>query len=368
MTARAEMSSAESVLVVVPAETSATIVAGLPQVTRIARAARAAGYDRVLVGDGAPQAGASRVVVVPATVVPQAAWLRALRETPMEPETMYVDPAPVIVVQTERVSDVVAVATRSRDAARLLSELSARFDRTKEMPAAEGRFVLGSTDDVAAAERWLLRSLVKHNEGFMSRHFERRVSLAITRRLARTAITPNMITLASLAVGLLGAPFFLSSAPAYQLTGALIFLAHSILDGCDGELARLKFLHSRSGAMLDYWSDNAVHVAVFLCIGAGWAMTAMAAWPLLLGAVASAGALGSAAVMFEHTATDRQLGAESAPVTRLAAMLASRDFIYAIILLSLFGKAAWFLGVAAVGTPGFFAMVLWNQRRHGRVR
>src|SRR2546426_3192414 len=38
-------------------------------------------------------------------------------------------------------------------------------------------------------------------------------------------------------------------------------LAHSILDGCDGELARLKFQHSRWGAVLDFWCDNVVHVA-----------------------------------------------------------------------------------------------------------
>jgi phosphatidylglycerophosphate synthase len=61
------------------------------------------------------------------------------------------------------------------------------------------------------------------------------------------------MTLVSLAVGLVGAPFFLSETWGYQLTGALLFLAHSILDGCDGELARLKFLESRTGALLDFW-------------------------------------------------------------------------------------------------------------------
>ena len=34
--------------------------------------------------------------------------------------------------------------------------------------------------DVPRAERWLLATLVKEDEGFMSRHVERRVSLAIS--------------------------------------------------------------------------------------------------------------------------------------------------------------------------------------------
>src|SRR5207247_7599786 len=126
---------------------------------------------------------------------------------------------------------------------------------------------------------------IKQREGFMSRHFERKISLAITRRLAVTRITPDVMTLVSLAIGLAGAPFFLSSSPAYQLTGALLFLLHSILDGCDGELARLKFMESRSGAILDYWGDNLVHVAVFASIAIGWGLAIHALWPLFLGAL-----------------------------------------------------------------------------------
>jgi 1L-myo-inositol 1-phosphate cytidylyltransferase / CDP-L-myo-inositol myo-inositolphosphotransferase len=202
----------------------------------------------------------------------------------------------------------------------------------------------------------------------MSRHFERLISLAITRRLVRTGVTPDMMTLTSLAVGLSGAPFFLSSSPALQLAGSLLFLVHSILDGCDGELARLKFLQSRRGAILDYWGDNVVHVAVFLCIAIGWALSAGTPWPLALGAVAAVGTLGSAAMMFERTAADRPESADSPLMARLTAALASRDFIYGLILCSAFGKAFWFLIAAAAGTPAFFLVVLWIEHRRGRVR
>ena len=366
-----------------------TVVAGLPLITRIVRAAKASGYSDVLVVDmeagigrlvegagavvltasrGVAQPGRRRIVLMPANVVPQPRWLRALRDEPIESERLYVDGAAVVLVETARPDAVIAAAVGSESVPALIGALSRVFDKGPVPLTWDGRFPVASAEDVATAETWLLRSLIKENEGFMSRHFERRISLEITRRLVSTSITPDVMTLASLAVGLAGAPFFLSSSPALQLTGGLIFLAHSILDGCDGELARVKFLQSRRGAILDFWGDNVVHVAVFVCIAIGWALHAGTAWPLALGAVAAAATLGSATLMFERTAQDRPESVDSPATARLTAALASRDFIYLLILCSAFGKANWFLVATAIGAPTFFLLALWNERRRGRVR
>ena len=132
----------------------------------------------------------------------------------------------------------------------------------------------------------------------MARHVERPISLQISRRLAGTAITPNQMSLISIAVGICGGPFFLSSRPLMQTIGALLFLAHSILDGCDGELARLKFQQSRWGGVLDFWGDNVVHTVIFGCMGIGWSLAAGAIWPLWLGAGAVLGTLGSAGFVY----------------------------------------------------------------------
>ena len=69
----------------------------------------------------------------------------------------------------------------------------------------------------------------------------------MTRRLATTGITPNAMTLVTAALGLTAAWLFASPALARQIAGGVLFLLHSILDGCDGELARLKFQESRLG-------------------------------------------------------------------------------------------------------------------------
>jgi phosphatidylglycerophosphate synthase len=356
----------EALLVVVDAGTAPeitpeTMVAGLSLGKRIALAAVRAG----LAPADETTPGRRRLILVPANVIPQVQWFRALKEMPLESETLWVDPALVAVVETDDPEPVLAAASRAASPAELISALSGRF-KTVEAPAnAKGRFAVHKATDLRAAETWLLRGLIKDSEGFMSRHVERRISLAVTRRLVWTALTPNGMTGVSLTVGLAGAPFFLSGVPEWQVAGALLFLLHSILDGCDGEIARLKFLESSGGAALDFWGDNAVHVAVFGCMALGWSIASGSPWPLFLGVVAVASTLVAAFAVAPHKVTGPTQPAARSAGARMADALANRDFIYLIIALAAFGKSAWFLVLVALGTPAFVLLRLWADRRQG---
>jgi phosphatidylglycerophosphate synthase len=304
--------------------------------------------------------GFRRIIVCPANVIVQARWLRALAEAPLNPETLYVDPSMVAVLDTEDPGKFLAESAGTTGAEDLITAVGERMRRVPAAFDTRGRFALAQAGDMARAETWLLESLVKDSEGFMSRHFERRVSLAVTRRLVWTGITPNVMTLVSLAVGLSSAPFFLSALPAWQFAGALIFLTHSILDGCDGELARLKFLESPRGAMLDFWGDNVVHVAVFGCMAMGWSFATQSALPLLLG-LAAIGAVAVATAVLAGTGMQpRPPGSETTALVVDA--LANRDFIYLVLVLSTVGQAWWFIAVVAVGTPIFVLAALWANR------
>ncbi|HEU5196055.1 MAG TPA: CDP-alcohol phosphatidyltransferase family protein [Methylomirabilota bacterium] len=360
-------------------------VAGLTLLRRLVLAAFSAGYARVLVADdagppaslqGTEAAGLAaapvsstawrRAVVLPANVVPQKRWLKALQELPLERDTLYADAElGVGVVETQRLEAVTAAA-HGNGAPGALERLGKVFEARALASDPGGAMAVHTPADARPAERWLYRALIKQNEGFMSRHFERRLSMAVTRLLVDTPATPNMLTLVSVAIGLAGAVCFLSTHPAWQLTGALLFLAHSILDGCDGELARLKFMESRHGAVLDFWGDNIVHFAVFSCIAIGWALAAQSPWPLLVGGVAVAAAAGTAAFMFKRFAEDRTTtGTWGA---RLIGAMSHRDFIYIVVALSAFGRAHWFLIATAIGTPLFLLLALLFLRNHdGRV-
>jgi phosphatidylglycerophosphate synthase len=344
-----------------PAITPETMVAGLALGRRIALAGARAGL--VTVDEAEP--GRRRLVLVPANVIPQTPWLRSLREMPLEAETLWVDAAMVAVVETDDPEPVLAAAACATNPGELIAALSGRFKMVEAQGNAKGRFAVRTAADLSAAERWLLRGLVKDSEGFMSRHVERRISLAVTRRLVWTAMTPNGMTAVSLTVGFAGAPFFLSGVPEWQVAGALLFLLHSILDGCDGEIARLKFLESSGGAALDFWGDNAVHVAVFACMALGWSIASGSPWPLFLGVVAVAGTLVAAFAVEPHMVTGPAQSAARSAGGRMADALANRDFIYLIIGLAAFGKAGWFLVLVAVGTPVFVLLRLWADRPKG---
>lgn len=245
--------------------------------------------------------------------------------------------------------------------------------------------LLHRVTDVAGldtARSRLLGALVKTTDGFMSRHFARPISIFVSRRIVNWGVTPNQMTIVSMLIGLAGAPFFLSDTAALQTIGALLFVTHSVLDGCDGELARLTYRESRLGGILDFIGDNLVHIAVFGCMGWGWYMASDSPWPLYLGISAVVGAAGSALAVYGLTLRAKEVkdrsdtgpvytsvagaGQQSARLTKLLDDLSRRDFIYLVFALSLFGKAAWFLALAGIGAPIFLLLVLfvaWRERR-----
>jgi CDP-L-myo-inositol myo-inositolphosphotransferase len=115
-------------------------------------------------------------------------------------------------------------------------------------------------DDPAAlrrAEQALLAQLrSKPNDGPVSRYLNRPLSVRISRQLVNYPLTPNQISLFSFLTSILAAALFiLGGYPALLLGGFLAQLA-SIIDGCDGEVARLKFQGSPYGGWLDAVLDR----------------------------------------------------------------------------------------------------------------
>jgi phosphatidylglycerophosphate synthase len=255
---------------------------------------------------------------------------------------------------------------------RLEDRLRGRFGLPAVISLRVDPLLVTTSKDIRLAERRLLRSVVKATDGFMARHVERPISLQISRCLAPTAIRPTQVTMISMIIGLCGAPLFSSPHWYWQTAGALLFLLHSIVDGCDGELARLKFQESRYGGVLDFWADNIVHVAVFGSMAAGWASSAGAAWPLLLGAAAMLGTLGSAGFVYWRQMRGRDgsgplftsvSGIADDPLARLLDAASRRDFIYLVVALALIGKSSWFLLLAAVGAPTYCLLLIYLAAR-----
>ena len=103
-------------------------------------------------------------------------------------------------------------------------------------------------------------------DGFISHYINRPLSSRFSVVLSKTPLTPNHITLQSFVMGLLGAVGLATTNPWFWVAGGIIIQIASIVDGCDGEIARIKLLQSPQGAwidtVLDRYSDLAIGFAV----------------------------------------------------------------------------------------------------------
>ena len=96
-------------------------------------------------------------------------------------------------------------------------------------------------------------------DGLVSRHLNRRISRPIARALARTPITPNQVTVVSLTITVAALASF---ALGYPIAGGILAQTGSIVDGVDGDLARIAGRSSPFGsffdAVVDRYSDALV--------------------------------------------------------------------------------------------------------------
>lgn len=120
------------------------------------------------------------------------------------------------------------------------------------------------------AEKVLLKKLrtEKHNDGPVARYLNRPLSIAMSRFLVRTRITPNQISIFSFFVSLVGAGLFFIGGRNQLILGGFLAQFASVVDGCDGEVARLKFQSSQYGAWLDAVLDR--YADAFLLFGLTW--------------------------------------------------------------------------------------------------
>ena len=146
-----------------------------------------------------------------------------------------------------------------------------------------GRFWIDVDDPTAfsRAEKVLLDRLRgKSNDGPVSRYLNRPLSVRISRRLVKYPVTPNQISLFSFLCSLLGAGLFAFGGYPSLLLGGLLAQFASVIDGCDGEVARLKFQGSDYGGWFDAVLDR--YADAFLLFGLAWHAYTTNTDPLIL--------------------------------------------------------------------------------------
>lgn len=165
--------------------------------------------------------------------------------------------------ERRELEDGISVATAIADlgAADVIPADSVRPARSPRMAVTDER-TRRRAEDVIFAE------LLRGDLGFVARHLNKPISFRLTRHLfCHLPITPNQVTLLAGVIGLCGA--FLIATGSYAAVVAGFALAHlqSVLDGCDGELARVRFQQSAVGEWLDTIVDDVLNFALMIALG-----------------------------------------------------------------------------------------------------
>ncbi len=129
---------------------------------------------------------------------------------------------------------------------------------------------IDTEEDYREAERILCRGLIKPTDGPVSKFLNRPISIRISKLLIKTRINPNSISFFCFILCILSSFFFSMGTYLYLVVGGLLAQISSIIDGCDGEIARLKFQESSYGAWFDSSLDRYADALIILGMVFGW--------------------------------------------------------------------------------------------------
>jgi phosphatidylglycerophosphate synthase len=264
--------------------------------------------------------------------------------------------------------------------------LHARFTARAPLPSGDdvsnehARLVLRVFDepDLRAAEQTIRRASYKNTDNAVAR-FNRRMSLPISIALIPTPLTANQVSVALVAVGFYSAWLFSLGHYAASVLAALLSLAASVLDGCDGEIARLKYQESALGCWIETFGDYSYYLAIFIGMTIG--AVRFTGLPIFywFGAAAVAGTLVTFALLIFlrtritagqpqklHAIGRERFMAEPSLWSRLiwrVSFCATRSAMpYGIMVLTLLGLVPLLVVLAAIGSNIYWISVLLKLR------
>lgn len=150
------------------------------------------------------------------------------------------------------------------------NELASRFQRTIESGTPpETWWPVKNDDDVSRCEKRLLGNMGKSQDGLVSRFLNRPFSRRLSRFLLQYDVAPTAWTMYAFILPFLA--FICLARGDYSgiLAGAILFQIYSIVDGCDGEIARATYRESERGGRIDDFLDMLGSIMFVVGLGLG---------------------------------------------------------------------------------------------------
>jgi phosphatidylglycerophosphate synthase len=267
--------------------------------------------------------------------------------------------------------------TAARSAEDILCGLSMAYYMDSEEVAEEKWQRVGNEQQRQLAERKLDSWLAKPTDGIFARA-NRTISIPISRRIIPFPITPNMVSLFTLAVSFVAGVFLALGGYWNMSIGAILSWFSSVLDGCDGEVARLKLQESAFGCWLETVCDNLYYLFIFGGMTIGLVRSSgnrsYLVWGglLLFGAIMSFLMTGLQRYRMTNKQPERYLQewhkkADSRSSNPLLYLGRHTEFIirrcflpYVIVIFAFCGDMDWFLVGATVGANIVWIVALYS--------
>jgi len=224
-------------------------------------------------------------------------------------------------------------------------------------------------DSAKKAEDLIFDYVGKTATGWISRNINSKFSLPTSRLLIKTPLTPNMISIGINIIGSLCGIFY---AIGHPVIGALFMHIATVLDRCDGEVARVKLMETKKGQWVDTISDQFTVLSFLIGVPLGYYFISHNTIALVLGGINVSFFLffviwafyflkrytnsGSLVTYFE---VDKLVEPQKTSLIRKTLKILrplGRRNVYslAFILIAIVGGYPWVLGITTIAAISFF--------------
>lgn len=118
------------------------------------------------------------------------------------------------------------------------------------------QYRIEDTTDFNNARKMAIEVIRTGSGGKLAQTINKKISIPLSLLFSRFRVLPNVITIINFFIAVIAVSFLFSSQRSFEAIGGILVQLCSIIDGCDGEVARMTTRFSKLGGLLDTISDR----------------------------------------------------------------------------------------------------------------